>query len=453
MNDLSQKRLGYGIKVIILGLSTAIFLFFLNILAIQFNKRVDMTRRKLFTLSPHTIKVLAQLEQKVKGKVKMIAFFETGYPDREKIWDLLRCYRLASKILNIKIVDPDKNPGLARRYDIRVYGVTVVQYGNKAIKVQGVSEEKITNALIRIMEEKGKVVYFLQGHGEGSIDGMTKADYLTAVNALKTEGYIVRELRLFETGSVPEDCDVLVIDGPDKDLFDQEIKAIDMYLKGGGAVLFMIDPGHCDNLVNYFRKWGVELGMNEIVDPVSKLFGGDLTMPVVTSFQIRHEITKDFTLPVLFPEARTVSALKKRQKGLNVVELAYTNPNCGAEVDFKSGKFIFNPGRDLKGVLPVAVAVSLSNRAKKTRMVVIGDSDFATNAAIRFSGNRDFFVNIINWLARREGLISIRPRLAETGNLVVTQKAGNLYFFLSMVLLPLIIAMIGAIVWLRRRTL
>lgn len=453
MQDVAhEKLLRYGTKVGITFISVFIFLFLLNVLSIQFNRRIDLTTKKIYTLSPYSLRVLKQLKDKIKGKVKMTAFFETGYPDREKIEDLLKCYSLASDMIDIKVVDPDKNPGLARKYDIRVYGVTVVEYGNKAIRVQGVSEEKITNALIRIMEERGKVIYFLKGHGEGEIDGMTKADYVTAVNALRNEGYVVKELRLYETGTIPKDCDILVISGPRRDLFDQEIKIIDKYLKDGGAALFMIDPGHCDNLVDYFRGWGVDLGKNEIVDPVSKLFGGDLTMPVITSFQINHEITKEFRLPTLFPGARTVRALKINKKGLRVVELAHTNPNCGAEVDFKSGKFIFDPGVDLKGSLSVAVAVDYKDK-KGARMVIVGDSDFATNAAIRFSGNRDFFVNIINWLARREGFISIRPKTIELGNLSITQRVGNIYFLLSMILFPSIIAMIGICVWLKRRSL
>jgi len=446
-----QKKVSYKTRIFILIVSVSIFLCFINAISLQFNKRIDLTKKKLYTLSPHTIKVLKQLNKKIKGKVKMIAFYETGYPDREKIEDLLNTYRLASKKLDIEVVDPDKNPGLARKYDIRVYGVTVVQYDGKIIRVQGVSEEKLTNALIRIMEERNKVVYFLQGHGEGEIDGMTKADYLSAVNALKSEGYIVKELRLYETGSIPKDCDVLVIDGPKKDLFDQEIKIIDKYLENGGAALFMLDPGHSDNLIPYLKKWGINLGNNEIVDPVSKLFGGDLTMPIVSSFNPRHEITKDFKLPVLFPEARTVGLIKK--KGINGAELCFTNPNCGAEVDFRTGKFIFNPGRDLKGSLPVAVAVSKKIGNKRTRIVVVGDSDFATNAAIRFSGNRDFFVNIVDWLARRGNLISIRPKPSEDEDLVITQKTGDIYFFLTIIILPLIISIIAATVWFSRRNL
>lgn len=451
MQEGSYRRLRYSTKMFIEYMSVAVFLILLNILAVQFNTRIDLTKRKIYTLSSYTMKVLKQLEKRIKGQVRMIAFYETGYPDREKIEDLLECYSLSSNKIKVEMIDPDKNPGMARRYDIRVYGITVVQYGNKAIRVQGVSEEKITNALIRIMEERGKVIYFLQGHGEGSIDGLTKADYVTAVNALRDEGYTVRELSIYESGKIPEDCDVLVVDGPRKDLFEQEIKIIDRYIKRGGAVLFMIDPGHCDNLVGYFRNWGVDLGKNEIVDPVSKLFGGDLTMPVITSFQRRHEITKDFRLPTLFPGARTVRMLKSSKKKINVVELAYTNPNCGAEVDFKSGKFIFDPGKDLKGALPIAVAVQ--EGSKNIRMVIVGDSDFATNAAIRFSGNRDFFVNIINWLARREAFISIRPKSAGTGDLVITQRTGNIYFILSMLVFPLIIALIGGVVWFHRRSL
>ncbi len=444
-------RLQYETRMTVSIIVTLLCLIFINILAIQFNRRIDLTKKKVFTLSPHTLKVLSLLKKKIKGKIKMIAFYETGYPDREEIEDLLSCYKLAARdILDIKIVDPDKNPGLARKYDLRVYGVTVVEHGNKAIRVTGISEEKITNALIRILEEQGKVIYFTQGHGEGTLDGFTKADYLSAVRALENEGYIVRELKLYETGLIPEDCAVLVVAGPKKDLFEREVQIIDEYLKKGGSVLFMLDPGHCDNLVEYFKKWGVDLGKNEIVDPVSKLFGGDLTMPVITNFNWSHEITRDFDLPVLFPGSRTVFPLKDiRNRNLKVAELTYTNPNCGAEVDFKDRRFIYDPGRDLKGRLTNAVAVSCG----KTRIVVVGDSDFATNAAIRFSGNRDFFVNIINWLARKEEFISIRPRVVEAGNLAVTQHEGNIHFFLSMILLPFIIALIGASVWLRRRTL
>jgi ABC-type uncharacterized transport system involved in gliding motility auxiliary subunit len=206
------------------------------------------------------------------------------------------------------------------------------------------------------------------------------------------------------------------------------------------------------------REWGVDLGNNIIVDPLSKLFGGDMTMPVVTDYQDLHEITAKFKYPTLYIAARTVGAIKEKQRDVKVTELAYTNPNSGAESDVESGDFTYQPGKDLKGALPIAVAVSASTRAENagargTRIVVVGDSDFATNAFIKFSGNRDFFVNMVNWLAQEEALISIRPKTVNIGTINLTQKTGNFYFYLTMLIFPAIIVLIGAVVWMKRRTL
>ena len=451
---LFQRSTRYGANATISVVIVLLVLVLLNLLAIQYNRRMDLTKARRFTLSPHTIKVLDCIKQ----PVKITALFEKGYPDREEIEDLLNSYGMQSEMLSIHIVDPDKNPGVARKYDIDVYGVTVLESKGKVIKVQGVSEEALTNALIKVTQEQGKTLYFLKGHGEGALKGFTKADFLSATNALEYEGYIVRNLTLYNAGQVPADCAALIIAGPKKSFFKRELEIINSYLEDSKSALFLIDPGHCEGLVPFFNKWGIDFGNNIIVDPLSRLFGGDMTMPVVTDYQQRHEITAGFKYPTLYSSASTVAAKKDVGNGLKVIELAFTNPNSGAESDIKSGDFTYNPGKDLKGALPLAVAVSADNPGqgkgeRGTRIVVVGDSDFATNAYVKFSGNRDFLVNIVIWLTRQEKLISIRPKTISMGTINLTQKAGNIYFYFTMLFFPLVIILIGAIVWLRRRTL
>jgi ABC-type uncharacterized transport system involved in gliding motility auxiliary subunit len=451
---LFQRAARHGTNSAILVGMILFGLTLVNLLAIQYNMRVDLTKIKRFTLAPHTLKVL----ESIKQPVKITALFEKGYPDREGIEDLLHSYGMHSESLSVQVVDPDKNPRVARKYDIDVYGVTVLESRGKIIKVQGVSEEALTNALIKVTQEHGKVVYFLKGHGEGSLKGLTKADFLSATNALEYEGYTVKSLTLHAVGQVPADCVALVIAGPKKALLKREIEIITNYLERGKSALFLIDPGHSEGLAPFFDKWGIDFGNNIIVDPLSKLFGGDMTMPVVTDYQQRHEITAGFKYPSLYSAASTVSAKKDIGKGLKVVELAFTNPNSGAESDIESGDFTYNPGKDLKGALSVAVAVSFEKAEqgqdeRGARIVVVGDSDFATSAYVKFSGNRDFLVNIVNWLTRQEKLISIRPKTLNMGALNLTQKAGNIYFYFTMVLFPVIIILIGTVVWLRRRTL
>ena len=202
------------------------------------------------------------------------------------------------------------------------------------------------------------------------------------------------------------------------------------------------------------------MGDDIVVDPLSRIFGGDISMPVIDVYEETHEIIGDFSLPTLFPVARSVTPKKEGRKDLRVVPLTFTNPKSWAETDFKKPAPHYDKGKDLKGPFPLAVAVSLLESEKKEvkgqspRIVAVGDSDFVSNSFIRFSGNKDFFLNIINWLAQEEGLISIsRPKAAKIGTIIINQRIGNTYFYLTVVTFPLIIFLAGTLVWFRRRRL
>ena len=183
-------------------------------------------------------------------------------------------------------------------------------------------------------------------------------------------------------------------------------------------------------------------------------------MAVITVYEETHEIIGDFDLPTLFPVARSVTPAKDGNKNLQVVPLTFTNPKSWAETNFQGDKPIYDEGEDLKGPFPLAMAVSFTESAKKDskkekpRMVVVGDSDFVSNSFLRFSGNKDLFLNMIHWLAQEEDLISIgRPKPMKVGTIHINQRQGNAYFYLSVVTLPLIILSVGAFIWFRRRRL
>ncbi len=454
---IAKRSARYGINMAILIVITLALLFVINFMAISHNLVVDTTENKKFTLSPYTIQVLEGL----KDKVTLISFFETDYPDREKISDLINAYLSKTKKLAAQIIDPDRNPALARKYEVSMYGTTVVERGKKTVQVKGVSEEDLTNAIIKVTQNEEKKIYFLQGHGERNLDGETKADCLHAKKALEASGYLIEELLLVQKGTIPPDCSVLVVNGPQKPLLKREIDLIDQYLAGGNSLLLLIDPLQpFPEIKAFLSRWGVNMGNNIVVDPLSKLFGADISMAVITDYQEAHEITGDFDFPTLFPVARSVIPGEKIKEGLRVTPLAFTNPKSWAETNFKADKPQYDEKEDLKGPFSLATAVSLAKPKNKNmkerspRMVVVGDSDFASNSFLRFSGNKDMFLNMINWLAQEENLISVRrPKAAKIGTIHINQKEGNAYFYISVVAIPLIVFFSGTFVWFRRRRL
>ena len=216
----------------------------------------------------------------------------------------------------------------------------------------------------------------------------------------------------------------------------------------------LIDPKSSPGVQTFLRKWGIELGENIVIDPMSKLFGGDFAAPVVNQYTA-HEITSDFVLATIFPTIRSVREVPV--SGITTTELLKTGVNSWAESDFGSGSVSYDEDKDTKGPISVSV-ISIKtpdkNRpSQKSTLLVVGDADFANNRYTNFSGNGDFFLNAVSWLAEEEQLISIRPRERKNTPIQMTQSLGNTIFIMGIIIFPGLIATIGVRIWWRRRRL
>jgi len=454
-DSLKRKSLIYSSNLFIIILLVLAIIVALNILTIKLQKRYDFTEGKIFSLSPQTIKVLKNLKHDLSIK----AFYsDTGSRIAE---DTLKLYRFYSPKIRYEIIDPNKNPGIARRYNITSEGTVVVEYGDKEEKLESLGEEELTNAIIKITRESKKGVYFLQGHGEASIKDSDKEGISILGDALKKMGYEVKDLNLAEKGKIPEDCDILVVAGPQKPLFDNEVKMIDEFLRKGKSVLLMVDPDKGEKLETLIKKYGISLDKDVVVDLISRVLSGDPLMPIVNKYEY-HEITKNFKYAALFPYARSVTALKPAPKNVNVTEIAKTSPNAWGEVnmkeELKKGKLTFNPDKDKPGPVSLIAVSEITFKDKKGnekegRLIVVGDSDFAKNSFVGASGNENLALNMINYLSQEKDLISITPKSARTSAITLTPAQGSLIFYVSIVILPLILLFAGIIVWVRRRAL
>jgi ABC-type uncharacterized transport system involved in gliding motility auxiliary subunit len=87
----------------------------------------------------------------------------------------------------------------------------------------------------------------------------------------------------------------------------------------------------------------------------------------------------------------------------------------------------------------------------KARIVVVGTADFASNQFLGAQGNKDFFLNVVSWLAEEEDLLSVRPKDTKQNPIVLTSAQSNLVLWLPLAILPGAVVICGMMVMARRR--
>ncbi|HOW85268.1 MAG TPA: GldG family protein [Candidatus Aminicenantes bacterium] len=470
---LSRKSLLYSGNMVLVVVLVLAILGLANYFLSKHNHRWDFTQAKVHSLSDQTITVLKALKTDVTFK----GFFREGNYGRSAMENLLKIYAYHSGRIRYEFIDPDKNPGLVKRYGVTQDGTTIIEAGDKEGRVTTTSEEDVTNALIKATRERKKTICFLEGHGEESVEGAGDNSFSTAKAELEKLGYEVKKQNLALADRFPGDCALLVVPGPQKDLLPNEYETIKAYVQNGGRVLFLVDPETPTLLPLLLADYGFKLDNDIVVDTVSRLLGGDYFMPVVSEYET-HAITDKFGYATFFPYARSVEVGETKPEGATVTELARTSPNSWSERELDQKEVKFNPAKDRQGpiglaavadfkVKPAAPAAAQAEAKpgqtapeaqagtaeKDARIAVIGDSDFIKNRYFGLSGNGNFFLNVANWLTEEADLIAIQPKTQTPRTITLTPSQGRLIFLVSIVILPLLALLLGVSVWVRRRSL
>jgi ABC-type uncharacterized transport system involved in gliding motility auxiliary subunit len=436
------------------GINTAVMiLLLLGIVAIveavsyRHNARLDLTENRRNSLAPQTIQVLRDL----KTDVNAVAFFRSDQPGKRVAEDLFKQFaRYAGGRFTWKVVDPDREPGLARRYNVETYGTVVLETKDKSEKLTDAEEEKITNGLVRLTRAGKRIVYVIQGHGEHELTNTEPQGFSEAKKALEGANYEVKPLSLARDGKVPDDAAVVIDPGPRTDPLAPEIDALHAYLAKGGKLLVMVNPFQNEGMKAFLATYGVDLGDDLVIEsnPIGQLFGIGPEVPLVQQYE-PHPITRDMRgITTLFPLTRSVSPAKTPPPGVNVQALIRTSPQSWAETDRAAlDRGEARPDdKDAKGP-SIAVVVTKD----KARLVVFGTSKFAANQFLNIQGNRDLFLNTVSWLAEQEDQITIRPRETKSTPVFLTAQQGWLVFLLPVVVLPAIVLTGGVLAAVRRR--
>jgi ABC-type uncharacterized transport system involved in gliding motility auxiliary subunit len=474
VKKITKRKVTAGINsaiitIVVLGLVVILYLVLMN-----HTKRFDLTTTKRFSISDQTVKILDKLE----GPVKAYAFY-TKQQDSSGITELFTEYRYHYKDFDFEIIDPDLNPGMVEDMGIEQYGDVVIIYEDRTEELKSKNEEGLTNALIKLLRIEAKKVYFITGHGEHSIDDYSKEGYDKIRAAIKAENYDIEELLLLREEKVPEDSAVLVSAGPKMDYEPHELDLIENYLQEGGRVIFLINPGEKNeqfiNISMFLERYGLVLGSDVIIDQLSRALGGDFFMPVINSYTI-NPITKDFELATFLRFARSVGTKDTGDTQIFSRIVANTGEASWAEKNldslFSGEGAEFNEGIDEKGPVGIMAYSTITlgqeqdaetmeetetevdggeKPVQEAFIFVAGDSDFIANAMYQTQGNKDLFLNTVNFMSDRGDLITIRPKQQESVYLTLTSKQGRIAFFISMIIIPLFVIFVGIYINIQRR--
>ncbi len=449
LSYFTKRSSKLGTNTFVMALAVLAILALVNFLGMKHHKRFDLTVEKLYTLSDQTRNVA----KAVTKDVKIIRFAKQ--PDQE-LADRAAEYVSVNHHISYQLVDPQEHPDIAKEYGVSRMGQVLVTSGNLTERLEANGEQDITSAILKVTSGKVKTVCFVEGHGEKSLSASGSDGYSAVAGELKKENYETKTINLVSENGVPSDCSVLVVAGPSKPLFSQEAAMIGKYLDDRGKALLLLDPDTSPGLDDLLNSWNVSLGNNTVIDAsgVGRLFGTGPAVPLVSDYGA-HSITQNFGRSMSFyPLARTVSVADKNKMDPSPIELLKTSSASFAVKDLEDLKKRggrLDPKVDTQGPLSLGVAVDRKEGDKDARLVVIGDSDFASNQVVSMQRNGDLFFNTINWLSADENLISIRPKSPTNRRITLTEGQSRALFWFSLVLLPGLVILVGIIIWWKRR--
>jgi gliding motility-associatede transport system auxiliary component len=462
--EMARRRRG---EIALFTLGVIGVLLALAYLSVRYPVRFDLTTEGRYSLSEPTVTMLKRLERPVH-----VVFFHD--PLMRETVELYQLIARQTPRVTVEFYDPMINPAQARLLSVNFAGTAVLQSEGRRLQVNSASETDIANGILRVSQAATQLVCFLDGHGEPDPFSLESHDHqegapghshglgakyvlherhgmAKARHALETVNYKVEKVLLMQRTSGLAGCAVLVMAGPKVALLPVEVEAIRAYLAAGGNALFMLDPFVQTGLEPVVREYGVVVDDDIVIDEASH-FWADVSAPAVSDYN-RHQITRDLPL-TFFPGARSLSPTPQRVPGTSVVPLANSSRNSWGQTDpdrvgFVKGRDVMGPATLMVTALrrPVAADGAPAADGPLSRIAVVGDSDFATNSFFHIMGNGTLFLNTVNYLAAQENLIGIQPRTADLPRINLTNRQMKGTFFLSVVLVPALLAVVGTAVW------
>ena len=407
----------------------------------------DLTQGQRNTLSQASIDVLKQ----VTGPVTVTAYATAQDAEgdaRKTVETFLGSYQRAKKDFVLTFVDPREQPQKAQAAGVRANGELVVEYNGRSEHLTSLTEQDLTNLLLRLVRSAQRQVSYLDGHGERKLDGRANHDLGDFGAQLSVKGFKTAALNLAIAPEVPDNVAVLIIASPRVDLLPGEVIKIKRWIDKGGNLLWLIDNDSLHGMQGLADELGLSLMSGTVIDPAAGGLKLPPTFALATAYG-QHRITERSTVMSVFPYARRIAASEgTKWRFTPLVEVARQGWLETGSID---NNVAFDRNKDVPGPIVAAAALERSVGDRKQRIVVTGSGHFLANQFIGTLGNLDLGVNMINWLVGDEALITVQPRTRSDLTLELTRAGLALMGFGFLLVLPLSMLISGGVIWWRRR--
>lgn len=371
-NWLKKRQAQFGISLAITAISVLAILTLVNWFSIEKNKKFDLTRNSIHSLSDQSVNVLKNLKEKV-----IINIWTTnvaamsGKRDAQRFFEN---YHLSGgDNVEVNFLNPINDPQGAQENSITQDNVIIISSASgREIRVDNFNdakaEEQITNGIINAIKGQQKTLCFLSGHGELSISKTDAAGLSFVKDSLEKSSYKTEELTLLSETSVPERCEALVIAGPESEPAEAEFDMIQSYLKDGGRLLALFGVGVPNKWHKLVENFGVKIMNNVVVDP--RVQRPPLSV-LTKNYSSDVDIVKSFSTPVFFTFANSIKVpTDSNKEGVSIKTFISSESSSYAKSGNLEtvGRDFSQHGGDLTGPLPIAVLIS-----KKIKVAHAGD--------------------------------------------------------------------------------
>ncbi|MBI3185645.1 MAG: GldG family protein [Myxococcales bacterium] len=438
-----------------------------NFIAAKRNKTWDLTQKKIYSLAPQTLSTLKELKEPMRA----IGFLTAGHRDYEAVEDLFKRYAAESDKFSFEMKDPARSPDLAAKYQLREGQNTVVlvrgrgeNESHTALSV--VSEQELTNSLVKLNTVGEQKVYFVVGHGEWPLEApptlgpedREPQSLAELGRSLSQEGYTAEELNLVEKRhEIPKDASLLVIAGAKAPITEPERNALRAFLDQGGRLLYFAEANADPGLDPVLSAYGVQVDQGLVVDDKLNPLNPYV---IVSPFFGDHEMTrilKQLRLNVELPSARGLSVVREgTAEGVTASPLVLTSPFAWVESTPDERPSLSDGEK--AGAIPLVVASTRNTSAAKdkrfdeARLVAFGDSELLVDANWGHEANRNLVMNAFAWASQQVTKITIRPPDRDISTIDIDEPMLARIRFISMDLLPLSLIGVGLAIWLLRRS-
>jgi hypothetical protein len=426
----------------------------LGYLATRYHVQRDITHNASNSLEPASVEVLRQLGGPVNITVYATEQDARLGDIRKIIRNFMSLYQRYKPDIQLTFIDPEKEPEKTRAARVQLNGEMVVEYAGRSEHLTQLNEPILTSTLLRLAHTRDQTVMYLDGHGERKLDGIANHDLGEPFGAkLKQNGFRLGGLNLALAQEVPRNASVLVITQPQVDLMPGEVDKLLRYVERGGNLLWLVDAGPLHGLERLAEKLDLLLPPGTVIDPAASGMNAPATWALGAVYP-PHAITRNFNLITAFPSARPLAWNENPDWQHSVlVEVAargWVSRNA-ASVKTLGDKPRFDKQHDTPGPAIIAAALQRNINDREQRIVVVGNGAFLANSFAGNGGNVDLGVNMVNWLASEEHLITLQPRAAKDSNLTLNKTQLTAIGIGFLFGLPLLLAGAGVYIWWKRR--